>query len=1104
MAMELPEVSEDFAANIGPFLEAMGEIIGSVTAAGDAVVEQAARMQAAIDAVHGKTIEINVDMGGTGLGGFAGMAAGAEAAANAVRDLGDAEFKLSAASQLQVDTSRMLDQTDALLAAHSDLVTESYARRAADAALLIGAERLLGGETRNAADASGALAAGLSAAGIAATLAGVSITRNVGALGTMVHWIIAGGAELAAVLIPAMVAFGAAAAVAAQGAQNVYTHMSSLYTATEATANMFHTTIGSALGLRSALQQAQNAANPIVYSVLGASVSILSSHFMGLAQVGLDVMRVFQTFSAHLVQTFGAGGLGAEIHGLLSGMVTDLTMFAQILGNAGHALLNFAAAMPGLAGVLLGVADAISRVILWVSQLPAWLITTVMVFEEMWRWGGLLASMVLRLAQAFGMLGTLGIPAIVAILTQFGTIVQSLALGLGLFLTNIGAVIGGLSRFIPAAAGAEAALAGFGGAVFDTVAAIPAWALGIGVVAVGAYAALAVMALHAQSAQQKLVNSMQQTVNAASGMKVFSDIGANMGVLSTQLAQVTTGAHGTAAALTTMGGVAGRLAGPQMTAAGQAASVLSAGLRQQQQDMLNAAQAAEFLSTKYGVSFVGALQLGTQAGVQWDAGIGRMSTAAELNLIKVQDLVHGYQMMGQTAGAVGQDTTVLGIESALQATKIQQLTQAWSTYMGQLTGGTSTLATFEQGLQNIGSVASSSAGSLFQATGKMSASTQQFADSLRSFTGKSAQNWQNFDQVVTTGAQQFITWMQTAGAMGVISGGQMTNAIKGVVAQMIPFATQSQAARVALAGLAAQTGQIVAPTTAALSAWAKGGDSARQLAAMINQVTAKMGDMAAVAQNLGAVMQNDLVAMFDKAKIAASGLPGALNTLSNAMASGGAKASTLQGDISNVVLRLAALHTSLPTISALLSTMGVNLSTAGIQAIIAAGKFSATGTAASRAGGQMSSASAQARVLAAAIAALQSKTITVTTIYQSLHIGGSSAPTRPGMQHGGTVPAAGVYMVGEAGPELAFLPQGTHVLSNPDTERFLSSPGGSGGAPVAAAGSSVIHADATIPVAVQVDGKTIFQAVQRQSFQFQIRNSGRTTGLNIPQAPPAL
>jgi len=52
----------------------------------------------------------------------------------------------------------------------------------------------------------------------------------------------------------------------------------------------------------------------------------------------------------------------------------------------GHAILNFASDMPGLAEKLLLIADAISKVILWISELPHYLIEGFMAFEEFIRW----------------------------------------------------------------------------------------------------------------------------------------------------------------------------------------------------------------------------------------------------------------------------------------------------------------------------------------------------------------------------------------------------------------------------------------------------------------------------------------------------------------------------------------------------------------------------------------------------------------------------------------------------------------------------------------------------------------------------------------------
>ena len=98
-------------------------------------------------------------------------------------------------------------------------------------------------------------------------LGGIRLTGNA------LHWLIAGFAELMAkVVIPATVAAGAWAAVWLQGATNVAQHMQAVYTATEATANIFHMTAGQAIGLGYALQTAQDAANPNVYQALGSAI----------------------------------------------------------------------------------------------------------------------------------------------------------------------------------------------------------------------------------------------------------------------------------------------------------------------------------------------------------------------------------------------------------------------------------------------------------------------------------------------------------------------------------------------------------------------------------------------------------------------------------------------------------------------------------------------------------------------------------------------------------------------------------------------------------------------------------------------------------------
>ena len=186
--------------------------------------------------------------------------------------------------------------------------------------------------------------------------------------------------------------------------------MTALWTAAEATNAAFHQTMGTLLGLKPALQQAQDAANPGVYEILGSAVNDAKAHMDSLATAGLDVVHMWDEFSARITVDMQQMAKSGEMQALLGNMVSDLQMLGQVFGNVGHAMLNFASDMPGLAEVLLMIVDDISKVILWISQLPHWLILGAMALEEFYRWGGLAASIIARIGLVLPMLG----PALLA------------------------------------------------------------------------------------------------------------------------------------------------------------------------------------------------------------------------------------------------------------------------------------------------------------------------------------------------------------------------------------------------------------------------------------------------------------------------------------------------------------------------------------------------------------------------------------------------------------------------------------------------------------------------------------------------------------------
>jgi SLT domain-containing protein len=294
---------------------------------------------------------------------------------------------------------------------------------------------------------------------------------------------------------------------------------------------------------------------------------------------------------------------------------------------------------------------------------------------------------------------------------------------------------------------------------------------------------------------------------------------------------------------------------------------LSAAQRQQIADMANVGRGVQYLSDHYKTTYVGAINLATMAGVHVAEGITGQSRQAQILRFQIASLVAGYVAMGQPIGVVGRDMNALAVSEMLQQSKVQQLNSAWDTFMSTLTGGTSDLAQFEQGLTNL-STGTNRISNILGRAGSLTLSVQNFATSLKSFTGKGAQAWQNFDQIVSGSAQGLIDWFRTAGTEGMLSSSQFTQGVRDMVAQLLPFASKSQAATSILEGLAQQAGGPAVGSFSSLKHWVdEGHTSMSGLASIIDKTTTKMGDMSQVAQNLGSTVQTDIINTMSAAKL---------------------------------------------------------------------------------------------------------------------------------------------------------------------------------------------------------------------------------------------
>jgi hypothetical protein len=1089
-------VSQAWTADVSDYISEMSKLIASTREAADAVED----LQHTIDELHGKTVDLGVDT------------AAANAAA-AVNDLAAAEWKANAAGQMQMETTRLLAESDALLADQDERLTAVYADRAHNAALLIGAEEALNGTNRDAAQSLILVAD----AGTRVAAAGNAAWRPWFLFGatwqTALHWIVAGGAELAAVAVPAAIALGAGLLVASQGAQNATNHMVALWTATEATGPAFHTTTGDVLGLGHALQTAQDAANPGVYEILGSVINDAKTRFADFANTGLQVVHMMDEFSARITVDL-QGALGGQLKGLLADMVPDLQEIGQVFGNLGHSVLNFAAAMPGLARVLLGVADGISRVVLAVSSIPAGFITAGMAMEEFFRWGGLVLGVMARLAGAGELMASFGATGFI---TKFGAALLALVAQGGTFISWVGTLIGRLAGIAPAAEGAGTAMVALGGEIRAGALEMSAGAAA-GWAALAAGAVIAIVAIsRIKDATDQWVATTDKAVAASSDLRVLGEVGTVLAQNTTQLTAATqnynTVAKETGTQSAEMTARFGAMNGEAQRAAQDVGD-----LTQQQQHLVGVAtQVAEnvgVLGQKFHTSAAGAIELANAAGVNLQDPLTKSALAMRIAEQQITNLITGLGAMGAPAGVVGRDFEALGVQSQLAGTKVQQLNQSWDQFVITLTSGMGAWASTRSAIQ------------------QMSAA----AFTLQGHTAAAAAGWQTFTGAINSG-ESSISFLRTGMAEGAVSVGTFESTVKGLVGEMVPFAAGNKAAVATLSTLAQEAGGPATSNVKTLAEWAgvKGSAAAAQYAQGLEKATVAMSNMSAVARNLSATVSSQVTGALSAAILKTAGISAATNTYVNDLHKYGPAAQqtmTAQNALNtslanayrmsqqastgfrNAGSSASAMSGQTNTASASARNASASLNSANIASRGAAAGFANAGHAGQAMGAQIAAGAhtGQAAVgaLQAAINALHGKTVTITTLVNTItnesiiqHV---TTQVGPHLQHGGVLPGfqPGVDSIH------AMLSPGEGVL-NPYAVRMLGSGwvhavnriAESGGSVNPAAlragvsgpgggGAAVIHNH------IILDGREIATSVRRIGYEWQTRNSGVRSGLSIP------
>lgn len=998
---ELPPIREEAILDATQFVAALQAIAAEAQRAADAQNELLAALKAtqeALDSMAAGAAEaaaadarLAEEEASVAAAAEAGAVA-VEAAASADRDLAASAAEAVAALQamrgLLADIRGSLNAMaadavadSAMIAAAVNRVTDAVnglaADSAIDSAVVIAALNRIGDAVTGTA-AKSAAAGAAAAAGFRLWGTGIRLT------GTALHWIVAGTFEFLAVAIPALVALGAGMAVAAQGAQNAYNHFQALYTATEATANVFHQTIGTTLGLGDALQTAQNQANPGVYELLGSAINDMKgnftglqgqllttqSGFAGLAQTGLDVVHTLDEFAARVTVDLGTG-LGSQVHGLLSGMVTDLTEFGQILGNVGHAVLNFAAAMPGLAGFLLAVATAVSHVVLAISSIPAPIITAVMAIEEFYRWGGLAMNAVLGLGAAFSRF----IPWLTqtSFIAKFGQSLLSLVQYGGVAVQWAGQMITRLGTLIGVSGEAGAAVQAFGVAM-TRLAISPIAMAGIAGLVAG-LGLLVVAAARGQTAMQQWISASDAAVSKASDLNVLNTIGEQLAATQVRLTAAT---EMEAAAQAHAAGEAHALV-ERWVSTSEGAALASeniVNLTAHEQSLIDTGvrviQNAAQLGAVFHTSASGAMALANAAGVNLQQAMAKGTEAFAIAVQQIRNYIAGIGAMGAPMGVLGADVMALGIQSQLAATKVQQLNQAWDAWIQTTTSAASSMSQVQTALGQMGAGAKSASADLsgtISSVSKASSSVAGFRYTLQGFGPAAMQSWQQFTSAINTGNGALDT-LRTGMAEGVVSGGQFKTTVQGLVGEMLKYTQGNGAAVQMLSQLAHEAGGPITSDLKTLAQWAGvAGNTARnQFAKGMLDASLAMGNMAKVAQNLSAVVFGSMNKAMGTAIVANSGLNTAIQKYATDMKNAHAPAGQLAADQHNIA---SAMERANAMIAKSSDAMSKATQQADVHAAAAAKDAASTADSASKVADQAAAASRAEEAVKAHALAMQ-------------------------------------------------------------------------------------------------------------------------------------
>jgi hypothetical protein len=464
-----------------------------------------------------------------------------------------------------------------------------------------------------------------------------------------------------------------------------------------------------------------------------------------------------------------------------------------------------------------------------------------------------------------------------------------------------------------------------------------------------------------------------------------------------------------------------------------------------------------FLAGKFHTTAVGAAYLAEAAGVNLQVPLTKGSEGAKIAAQQISNLERGIGAMGAPMGVLGNDMTALGVASQLTGTKVAQLNQAWDQWIQNVTATPNDMAEIQNALNGMDHAALNTSSTVSGAIGSISTAAKGTSYTLKGMGNAAMQSWQQFAGAIQTG-NSALDQLRIGMAEGVVSGGHFESTVKGLVGEMLPFTQGNRTAVKMLSQLAHEAG---GPTTSNLRTLAKWagitGRAARdQFVKGMLAATNAMGNMSKVAQNLSAVINNQIDQALAGAIIQYSGLNGAITKYVKDVANSHTPQSTLQSDLGKIAAALNKENGMMSTVS-----KGWNA-----------------------AQGQARGLTGDVNGLRRALNSLHNKTVEVqiNQVYTTEGIplsAGKLGAITGGYASGTSDASPGWHWVGESGPELMYFRGGEQVKSHSSSVSAAADGGGT-------------EVRELQPIIVNLDGKPIYQAVEQRVYRKNMQNGMRT------------